>query len=108
MAIPGFDGRVWLQRHWNDSANWNLLEFHFRPYHARFFKARVRLNNTNNIANLTLDQIRFNSGGFNLYGDAFTLTNDIVATNASGVNTINNSVTNGAAGLASSSAIPPV
>ena len=83
---------------WNDSANWNFAGIPTNG-DTLVFQGTSGVNNTNNIANLTLNQIRFNSGGFNLYGDAFTLTNDIIAANTSGVDTINPSVTNDVAGL---------
>ncbi len=52
------------------------------------FQGAAGLNNTNNIANLTLSQIQFRNGGFVLYGNAFTLTNSILCTNTVGTNTV--------------------
>jgi autotransporter-associated beta strand protein len=72
---------------WNDSANWG---FAGTPGNGDtlVFQGTTGLNSTNNITNLTLNQIQFASSGFNIYGDAFTLTNSILATNTSGTNII--------------------
>jgi autotransporter-associated beta strand protein len=72
---------------WNDSANWGGSGI---PVNGDIlvFQGTSGLSSTNNISGLTLNQILFNTGGFTLYGDAFTLTNSIMATNTSGANTI--------------------
>ena len=57
------------------------------------FQGTTGLNSTNDLAGLTLAQIQFTRGGFNLYGNPFTLTNGIVATNFSGNSAIYNSFT---------------
>jgi autotransporter-associated beta strand protein len=75
---------------WNTSANWGGAT----PGNGDtlIFPVPVKLLNTNNIANLTLNQIRFAGSGFHLYGNAFTLTNSIMAT-TNGANTIENNIT---------------
>jgi autotransporter-associated beta strand protein len=59
------------------------------------FKGATGLLNTNDISSLTLSQISFGggTGGFDLRGNAFTVTNSIMATNSAGTNTIENSIT---------------
>lgn len=73
---------------WNNAANWGSAGI---PANGDtvVFQGTIGLNSTNNIANLTLSQIRFIDTGFNLYGDAFTVTNSIVATNFTGTAVIN-------------------
>jgi len=81
---------------WNDSANWGSVGTPANGDTLIFGAiATSRLATTNNLSNLVLNQIRFNgsSGGFALYGNAFTLTNSIMATNTAGANTINDSLT---------------
>jgi autotransporter-associated beta strand protein len=81
---------------WNDSANWGSVGTPANGDTLIFGAiATSRLATTNNLSNLVLNQIRFNgsSGGFALYGNAFTLTNSIMATNTPGANTINDSLT---------------
>src|SRR5439155_24838353 len=65
-----------------------------------FSAAQPRLNNTNNIVALTLNQIRFVgvSGGYAIFGNAITITNGIEATNTAGVNVISNNITLGGSG----------
>ena len=77
---------------WNDSANWGGSGIPANGY-TLVFQGASGLNSTNNISGLTLNQVEFNAGGFTLYGDAFTLTNGVMATNTSGANTILNSIT---------------
>jgi hypothetical protein len=79
---------------WNNSANWGGGT----PGNGDtliFPGGAAKLLNTNNIANLTLNQIRFvgAGGGYDLRGNAFTLTNSIMATNTAGANTIENNIT---------------
>lgn len=77
---------------WNNAANWFGLG---TPANGDtlIFQGAARLNNTNNLVGLTVNQIQFRNGGFNLNGNAFTLTNSILNTNTVGINTISNSVT---------------
>jgi autotransporter-associated beta strand protein len=81
---------------WGNSANWFGLG---TPNNGDsvVFQGATGLNTTNNIVGLTLGQIQFLSGGFNLYGLPFTLTNGIVAVNFFGTAAINNSFTNATA-----------
>jgi autotransporter-associated beta strand protein len=84
---------------WNNSANWGGSGFPgngdtviFSGSHTNAFV------NTNNIANLSLNQIQFvgdNTYGvmFDLRGNAFTLTGGILATNVTGTNIIENYIT---------------
>jgi autotransporter-associated beta strand protein len=72
---------------WSLAANWFGLG---TPANGDtvIFQGAAGLNNTNNIAGLTLSQIQFRNGGFSLVGNAFTLTNSILCTNTVGTNTI--------------------
>ena len=83
---------------WNDSANWGGAGIPATG-DILVFQGTSGLNSTNNISDLTLNQIRFNGGGFTLYGDPFTLTNSIMATNTSGADTILNGITNAVTNL---------
>ena len=81
---------------WNNSANWGGAT----PGNGDtlIFPYGFSLLSTNNIANLTLNQIRFTgaAGGYDIRGYAFTLTNSIVATNTIVTNwteTIENNIT---------------
>jgi autotransporter-associated beta strand protein len=80
---------------WNDSANWGFAGTPANGDTLIFSASQPRLANTNNIANLTLNQIRFAgaSGGYDIRGNAFTLTNSFTATNTAGANTIENNIT---------------
>jgi autotransporter-associated beta strand protein len=81
---------------WSDSANWGGAGTPADGDTIIFGAiATSRLATTNNLTSLVLNQIRFNgsSGGFAVYGNAFTLTNSIMATNITGANTINNNFT---------------
>jgi len=79
---------------WNDSGNWGFAGTPASGDTLIFPASQPKLSNTNNIAGLTLNQIRFAgpSGGYAIYGNSFTLTNGIAATNAAGANTINNDI----------------
>jgi autotransporter-associated beta strand protein len=80
---------------WNNSANWGGAGTPGNGDTLIFQGPQPNPLNTNNIAALTLNQIRFEgaSGGFDIRGNAFTLTNSIMATNTAGANTIENSIT---------------
>lgn len=62
-----------------------------------FPAGQPRLSNTNNIASLTLNQIRFAGagGGYAIFGNAITITNGIEATNSAGINVVSNNITLG-------------
>jgi len=83
---------------WNDSANWGSVGIPGSG-DTVVFQGSSGLNSTNNLTNLTLNQIHFISGGFNIYGNALTVTNSILATNFSGSVAIYNTLTNGPATL---------
>jgi autotransporter-associated beta strand protein len=80
---------------WNNSANWGFAGTPANGDTLIFSASQPNLLNTNNIAGLTLNQIRFvgAGGGYDLRGNAFTLTNSIMATNTAGANTIENNIT---------------
>jgi autotransporter-associated beta strand protein len=85
---------VGTNANWNSVTNWGGAT----PGNGDtlvFPAAAAKLLNTNNIAGLTLNQIRFvgAGGGYDLRGNAFTLTNSIMATNTAGANTIENNIT---------------
>jgi autotransporter-associated beta strand protein len=75
---------------WNNSANWGSVGI---PGNGDtvVFQGAVGLNSTNNLTGLVLNQIRFINSGFKIYGNPFTVTNSIVATNFTGTAVINNS-----------------
>ena len=80
---------------WNNSANWGFAGTPANGDTLIFSASQPNLLNTNNIAGLTLNQIRFAGagGGYDIRGNAFTLTNSIMATNTAGANTIENNIT---------------
>jgi autotransporter-associated beta strand protein len=96
-AILTWSGGGWPNANWNTSANWGGAT----PGNGDtliFPADTFTLLCTNNIANLTLKQIRFTGyyGGYDIRGNAFTLTNSIVATNSFVTNpivTIENNIT---------------
>jgi autotransporter-associated beta strand protein len=79
---------------WSDSGNWGFAGTPTNGDIVVFVTGQPRPNNTNNIPGLTLSEIRFvgAGGGYGIYGNGFTLTNGIQATNTVGANTINNSI----------------
>ncbi len=85
--------------YWNNSANWGGVGIPGNGDTIIFQgSATNNMVNTNDIANLILNQIRFigniePGGSFDLRGNAFTLTNSIMATNTAGANTIRNYIT---------------
>ena len=81
--------------YWNNSDNWGYAGTPANGDTLIFSASQPNLLNTNNIASLTLNQIRFvgAGGGYDLRGNAFTLTNSIMATNTTGANTIENNIT---------------
>ena len=84
-----------MPAYWNNSANWGGAGTPANGDTIIFQGPQPTLLNTNNIADLVLNQIRFigGSGGFDLRGNAFTLTNSIIATNTAGANIIENNIT---------------
>jgi autotransporter-associated beta strand protein len=102
FAVPDLfaDTLIWsgggATANWSDSGNW----FGVVPNNGDilvFQGGQPKPTNTNNIAGLTLNQIRFigASGGYNIFGNSFTLSNlvsSIEATNTAGINQINNDI----------------
>src|SRR5712691_3140213 len=81
---------------WSDSGNW----FGVVPANGDslvFQGGQPKPTNTNDIPNLTLNQIRFIgiNGGYNIFGNSFSVTNasSIECTNSAGINQINNDIT---------------
>lgn len=80
---------------WGNSANWGFVGTPGNGDTVIFRAGSANLVNTNNIAGLTLNQIIFvgAGGGYDIRGNAFTLTNGILETNTAGGNTIENNIT---------------
>jgi len=80
---------------WNNIANWGFVATPANGDTLIFSASQPNLLNTNNIGGLTLAQIRFvgPGGGYDIRGNAFTLTNSIEATNTAGANIIENNIT---------------
>ena len=80
---------------WSTAANWGGVGTPNNGDTVVFPGGAARLTNTNDVASLTLSDIRFTgpSGGYNISGNPFTLTNSISSTNTAGANTINNNIT---------------
>src|SRR5262245_6461461 len=107
-ALNGFNARAanlsWSgggsSGNWSDIANWGSAGVPATGDTLIFTAAQPRLNNTNNIAGLTLNQIRFvgASGGYAIFGNSITITNGIEATNTAGINVISNNITLGGTG----------
>jgi autotransporter-associated beta strand protein len=87
--ILSWSGGSGASANWSDIANWGFAGTPANGDTLIFPGGAARLTNTNNIASLTVGQIRFvgASGGYNIYGIGFVLTNGIAATNSSGANT---------------------
>ncbi|HEV2694812.1 MAG TPA: autotransporter-associated beta strand repeat-containing protein [Verrucomicrobiae bacterium] len=80
--------------YWNNSANWGGFGIPANG-DTLIFTGFTNYVNTNNIANLTLNSIKFYdfSSSFDLRGNAFTLTNSIIDTNFVGSAIIENNIT---------------
>jgi autotransporter-associated beta strand protein len=98
--IPAY-GAVWswsggggANAYWNNSANWGFAGTPTNGDTVIFPASRPNELNTNNIPGLALNQIVFAGagGGYDIRGNAFTLTNGIIATNTTGANTIENDI----------------
>jgi len=85
---------------WSDSGNWGFAGTPTNGDILIFPAGQPRLNNTNNIASLTLNQIRFvgAGGGYLIRGNSLTITNGIEATNTTGINVLSNNITLGSPG----------
>jgi autotransporter-associated beta strand protein len=93
-AVFTWSGGSGSSGNWSDSANWGFAGIPTNGDILIFPASTPRLININDITNLTLNQIRFvgASGGYNLSGNAFTLTNGIEATNTTVLNVIKNNI----------------
>jgi autotransporter-associated beta strand protein len=101
LAMPSY-GAIWswsggggANAYWNNSANWGFAGIPGDGDTVIFPNSQPNELNTNNIVGLVLNQIRFvgAGGGYDIRGNAFTLTNSILATNTAGANTIENLIT---------------
>src|SRR5580698_10830761 len=94
-AVLSWSGGGGANANWNNSANWGFAGVPGNGDTVIFPASQPNLVNTNNITSLVLNQIRFAGagGGYDIKGNAFTLTNSIVATNTAGANTIENTIT---------------
>ena len=94
-AVLSWSGAGGTDANWNNSANWGFAGTPASGDTLIFSAGQPNLLNTNNIAGLILNQIRFvgAGGGYNIRGNAFTLTNNIEATNSAGANIISNNIT---------------
>src|ERR1019366_10389737 len=77
---------------WNNTANWGFAGIPANGDTVIFPALQPNALNTNNIVGLTLNRIVFAGagGGYDIRGNAITLTNNIEATNSVGANTIEN------------------
>ena len=87
--------------YWSDSGNWGFAGVPNNGDTLVFPAPPALVSTTNNLASLVLAQIRFagNGGGYTFYGNSFTLTVGIEATNSIGANVISNSITLGATNI---------
>ncbi|TAK97141.1 MAG: hypothetical protein EPO07_13855, partial [Verrucomicrobia bacterium] len=99
-ATLSWSGASGSSGNWSDSANWVSAGVPTNGDTLVFTASQPRLNNTNNISSLTLNQIRFTGagGGYAIFGNSLTLTNGIEATNSAGVNVVSNNITLGSPG----------
>lgn len=93
--ILSWSGGSSTTANWSDNANWGFAGTPANGDTLVFPASQPRPTNTNNIAGLVLAEVRFAGpgGGYAIYGNAFTLTNRLAATNTSGANSISNSIT---------------
>ncbi len=93
-ATLSWSGSASSDSFWSDSANWGFAGTPASGDTLIFSAGQPRPTNTNDIPGLTLNQIRFvgNGGGYNIWGNTFTLTNYFQATNSIGTNAIWNNV----------------
>ncbi|HTY87182.1 MAG TPA: autotransporter-associated beta strand repeat-containing protein [Candidatus Acidoferrum sp.] len=94
-AVLTWSGSGGANANWNNSANWGGAGTPQNFDTLIFPAGQPNQTNTNNLANLNLNQIVFNGagGGYSIYGNAFMVTNSLVATNTTGANTIYNNLT---------------
>ena len=95
-AVLSWSGGSASTANWNDNANWGYIGIPGNGDTLIFPAGQPRQANTNNIAGLSLSQIRFvgAGGGYALWGNSSTISSSsIEATNTAGANTINNAIT---------------
>ena len=94
-AVLSWSGGSASSGNWSDSGNWGFAGVPQSGDTLIFSAGQPRVLNTNNISSLVLNQVRFvgAGGGYDIRGNAFTLTNSIMATNTAGANTIENNIT---------------
>ena len=94
-AVFSWSGGGGGNAYWSNSANWGFVGTPGNGDTVIFSASQPNLLNTNDIAGLTLNRIVFvgPGGGYDIRGNAFTLTNNIEATNSAGANTIENNIT---------------
>ena len=93
--VYSWSGGGGANANWNNPANWGFPGTPANGDTVVFPASQPDLINTNNLTSLILNQIRFAGagGGYDIRGFAFTVTNSIVATNSTGANTVENSIT---------------
>src|SRR5204863_1672668 len=86
---------------WDDAGNWGFIGTPTDGDTLIFSGGASQPANTNNLPNLSLNQVRFvgASGGYKIYGNAFTVTNNMVATNSIGTNVLFANLTIGVTNL---------
>jgi autotransporter-associated beta strand protein len=89
-ATLSWSGSSGSSGNWSDSGNWGFVGVPGNGDTLIFPGGALRPSNTNDLVGLTVNDIRFagGSGGYNLFGNSFTITNRIDATNTAGLNTI--------------------
>ncbi|MCU0785543.1 MAG: hypothetical protein MUF81_16135 [Verrucomicrobia bacterium] len=78
---------------WNDPQNWSSGVLPGNGDILIFPAGAARPVNTNDLTGLVLSQIQFQGSNYVIYGNAFTLTNSLGSTNASGTNVLYPSLT---------------
>jgi autotransporter-associated beta strand protein len=93
-AVYSWSGGGGANAYWNNSANWGFAGVPANGDTVIFSASQPNELNTNNIVGLVLNQVRFvgGGGGYDIRGNAFTVTNNIEATNTVGANTIENNI----------------
>ncbi len=100
-ATLSWSGASPTTSNWSDIQNWGFAGTPATGDILIFPGAQPRLANVNDIASLTVSEIRFvgTSGGYTISGNALTVTNGITATNTAGVNAIANNIALASVGL---------
>ena len=82
-ATLSWSGGSGASGNWTDIANWGFVGTPANGDTLIFPGGAARVTNTNNVVGLTVNAIIFAGvgGGYNIFGNAFTVTNRIEATN---------------------------